>query len=214
MTDTATHLLSVPDMTYWVNDWDWLDDQWGENAIDIWNSVREQCPVATTERYGRAFMPVTMEAVAAGGQRHRELLVDLGQRRPPRRTSATGAADHLRSTRAPRASAPPAPGVQPEERRPARRPTSASSAAKLIADLDGADTADAAASTPSTSRSTGSASSPVSPRTTPTSSATGSTATSSSVRATTRCAWRSPPRWASTSTACSTTGSPTRETTC
>jgi cytochrome P450 len=50
-------------VTDWVNDWDWLDDGWGENAIDIWNSVREQCPVGSTERYGRAFMPVTMDAV-------------------------------------------------------------------------------------------------------------------------------------------------------
>ena len=47
----------------WLTDWDWLDDGWGENAINIWNEVREQCPVASTERYGRAFMPVTMEAV-------------------------------------------------------------------------------------------------------------------------------------------------------
>ncbi len=52
-------------VTDWVNDWDWLDDQWGSNAIDIWNQVREQCPVASTERYGRAFMPVTMEGVSA-----------------------------------------------------------------------------------------------------------------------------------------------------
>ena len=51
-------------VTDWVNDWDWLDDQWGSNAIDIWNSVREVCPVATTERYGRSHMPVTMEAVS------------------------------------------------------------------------------------------------------------------------------------------------------
>lgn len=50
-------------VTDWVHDWDWLDDQWGENAIEIWNSVREVCDVATTERYGRAFMPVTMEAI-------------------------------------------------------------------------------------------------------------------------------------------------------
>ncbi len=57
--------VDAPPVTDWVNDWDWLDDQWGANAIDIWNSVREQCPVATTERYGRAFMPVTMEGVAA-----------------------------------------------------------------------------------------------------------------------------------------------------
>ena len=57
--------VELPPVTDWVNDWDWLDDQWGENAIAIWNSVREHCPVATTERYGRAFMPVTMDAVSA-----------------------------------------------------------------------------------------------------------------------------------------------------
>lgn len=56
--------MDLPPVTDWVNDWDWLDDQWGANAIDIWNDVREQCPMAQTERYGRAFMPVTMEAVA------------------------------------------------------------------------------------------------------------------------------------------------------
>jgi len=48
----------------WVNDWDWLDDQWGPNAISIWDSIRDECPVARTERYGRALMPVTMDAVA------------------------------------------------------------------------------------------------------------------------------------------------------
>ncbi|HEC09663.1 MAG TPA: cytochrome P450 [Acidimicrobiales bacterium] len=48
----------------WTSDWDWLDPQWGSNAIDIWNEVREKCPVAFTERYGRAYMPVTMEGVA------------------------------------------------------------------------------------------------------------------------------------------------------
>jgi len=53
--------VEMPPVENWVTDWDWLDDQWGEHAIEIWNSVREQCPVATTERYGRAFMPVTME---------------------------------------------------------------------------------------------------------------------------------------------------------
>jgi cytochrome P450 len=52
-------------VTDWVNDWDWLDDQWGRDAIAIWNEVRETCPVAMTERYGRAFMPVTMEGVAS-----------------------------------------------------------------------------------------------------------------------------------------------------
>jgi cytochrome P450 len=57
--------VDLPPVTDWINDWDWLDDQWGPNAIDIWNDVRAQCPVATTERYGRAHMPVTMEAVTS-----------------------------------------------------------------------------------------------------------------------------------------------------
>ena len=59
---TAVEAKPVED---WVNDWDWLDPSWGTDAIDIWNSVRDQCPMAMTERYGRAFMPVTMDAVSA-----------------------------------------------------------------------------------------------------------------------------------------------------
>lgn len=59
--DTDTQ-ISEP-VSDWLHDWDWLDPAWGANAIDIWNQVREQCPIATTERYGRAFMPVTMEGV-------------------------------------------------------------------------------------------------------------------------------------------------------
>lgn len=53
----------VSPVTDWLHDWDWLDPQWGANAISLWNDIRSQCPVATTERYGRAVMPVTMEAI-------------------------------------------------------------------------------------------------------------------------------------------------------
>ena len=49
----------------WAQDWDWLDDQWGKRAPEIWQDLRESgCPMAFTERYGRAWMPVTHEAVA------------------------------------------------------------------------------------------------------------------------------------------------------
>ena len=44
-------------VTDWVNDWDWLDDQWGTQAIDIWNEIRETTPMAMTERYGRPQPP-------------------------------------------------------------------------------------------------------------------------------------------------------------
>ncbi len=80
--------VEMPPVKDWVNDWDWLDAQWGANAIDIWNSVREQCPVATTERYGRAHMPVTMEAVqqiAHDTEHYSSLKVSVARPDAPRR---------------------------------------------------------------------------------------------------------------------------------
>jgi len=127
----------------WVNDWDWLDDGWGENAIDIWNSVREQCPVGSTERYGRAFMPVTMEAVrdiANNTEDFSSIWVNVS--RPD----------------APRAPAPPITSDPPDHhghRRvilPAFNPKAVAEieqdmrdfCRKLIKDLDGMDAVDAA----------------------------------------------------------------------
>ena len=83
----ADRPLDTPPVTDWVNDWDWLDDGWGENAISIWNNVREQCPVGSTERYGRAFMPVTMEAVreiANNTESFSSIWVNVGRPDAPR----------------------------------------------------------------------------------------------------------------------------------
>lgn len=52
-----------PAVEDWSTDWDLHDPDWAPHAIEIWNALRQQCPVAVTERYGRAYMPVTMEAV-------------------------------------------------------------------------------------------------------------------------------------------------------
>lgn len=139
----ADERLDTPPVTDWVNDWDWLDDGWGENAIDIWNSVREQCPIGSTERYGRAFMPVTMEAVrhiANDTENFSSIWVNVS--RPD----------------APRSAAPPITSDPPDHhghRRlilPAFNPKAVASiegelrdfCRKLIADLDGMDAADAA----------------------------------------------------------------------
>ena len=106
----------LPPVTDWVHDWDWLDPQWGANAIDIWNGVREVCPVATTERYGRAFMPVTYDAVAKVAQdteHFSSIWVSVAR---PDFAPPAGAADHVRSARPPRPSAPAAAVVQPEGR--------------------------------------------------------------------------------------------------
>jgi len=139
---TNDRIESAP-VTDWVNDWDWLDDGWGENAIDIWNNVREQCPVGSTERYGRAFMPVTMQAVrdiANNTEDFSSIWVAVG--RPD----------------APRSPAPPITSDPPDHhghRRlilPAFNPKAIAEleqemrdyCRKLIKDLDGMDAADAA----------------------------------------------------------------------
>ncbi len=77
----------LPPVTDWVNDWDWLDDQWGPNAIDIWNDVRAECPMASTERYGRAYMPVTMAAItqiAHDTENFSSIWVNVGRPDAPR----------------------------------------------------------------------------------------------------------------------------------
>jgi cytochrome P450 len=83
----GSEFIEMPPVENWLTDWDWLDDGWGENAISIWNDVREQCPVATTERYGRAFMPVTMDAVrdiAHDTEHFSSIWVNVGRPDAPR----------------------------------------------------------------------------------------------------------------------------------
>ena len=139
----AENSVEMPQVRDWVNDWDWLDDGWGENAISIWNEVREQCPVASTERYGRAFMPVTMEAVrdiANDTEHFSSIWVNVGRPDAPRSAAppiTSDPPDHLGHRRLilpafnPKAIA----SIEEEMRNYCR---------SLIADLDGLDAADAA----------------------------------------------------------------------
>ena len=138
-----TSSQDLPPVTDWVNDWDWLDDQWGANAIEIWNSVRQQCPVATTERYGRAHMPVTMEAVsqvAHDTEHFSSVFVSVARPDAPRTPAppiTSDPPDHKEHRRlllpsfAPKAIAPMEQNLRDFCR-------------GLIADLDGLDRADAA----------------------------------------------------------------------
>jgi cytochrome P450 len=139
----GTDEQDVAPVENWVSDWDWLDPQWGPNAIDIWNAVRAETPMAITERYGRAHMPVTMEAVAAVAQdteHFSSIWVNVG--RP----------DAVRHPAPPITSDPPdhhghrrllLPAFTPKRVTPMEEPLR-EFCRSLIARLDGADTADAA----------------------------------------------------------------------
>ncbi|WP_040494145.1 cytochrome P450 [Ilumatobacter nonamiensis] len=139
--DTTVRAEPVSD---WVNDWDWLDPQWGTDAIDIWNAVREITPMAMTERYGRAFMPVTMDAVSAiakDTENFSSQWVSVAQpdavRRPaPPITSDPPHHQGHRRLLLPSFSPKQIEPMEDELREYCRG---------LIADLDGRDTADAAA---------------------------------------------------------------------
>ena len=134
----------VPPVEDWVHDWDWLDDQWGANAIEIWNDVRRQCPVATTERYGRAFMPVTMDAVsqvARDTETFSSIWVNVSRPDAPRIPAPPITSDPPEHQGHRRLLLPAFNPKRVAELEPALR----SFCRQLIADLDGDETVDASA---------------------------------------------------------------------
>lgn len=44
-------------VTDWASDWDHLDPAWIGNPYPIWQELRDQCPVAHTDRYGGVYFP-------------------------------------------------------------------------------------------------------------------------------------------------------------
>jgi cytochrome P450 len=53
-----------PPVTDWTSDFDHTDAQWVADPFPIWDTLRSTCPVAHTNRYGGAWLPVTHQAVA------------------------------------------------------------------------------------------------------------------------------------------------------
>ena len=47
----------------WTTDYDIFDRGYIENPFGIWDDLREQCPIARTERWGGSWLPVTYEDV-------------------------------------------------------------------------------------------------------------------------------------------------------
>ena len=52
-------------VTDWATDWDHLAPEWGANPFPIWDQLREQCPIARTERFQGAYLPTRYEDVKA-----------------------------------------------------------------------------------------------------------------------------------------------------
>jgi cytochrome P450 len=58
-------MATVKPVNSWETDWDHADPAYNENAPQIWDQLRGECPVAHTNRYGGAWLPVSHADVSA-----------------------------------------------------------------------------------------------------------------------------------------------------
>ena len=58
-------MATVKPVQSWETDWDHADPAYNQNAPQIWDQLRGACPVAHTDRYGGAWLPVTHADVSA-----------------------------------------------------------------------------------------------------------------------------------------------------
>jgi cytochrome P450 len=52
-------------VTDWEHDFDHADPEWAARAPEIWDELRERCPVAHSDRYGGVWLPTRHDDVAA-----------------------------------------------------------------------------------------------------------------------------------------------------
>ena len=57
-------MTNHPPVTDFATDFDHTDPKWVADPYPIWEELRTGCPVAHTDRYGGAWLPVTQEGVA------------------------------------------------------------------------------------------------------------------------------------------------------
>ena len=58
-------MATVKPAQNWQTDWDHADPAYNQQAHQIWDDLRETCPVAHTDRYGGAWLPVRHEDISA-----------------------------------------------------------------------------------------------------------------------------------------------------
>ena len=65
MSDTATPGTARPPVTDWATDFDHTHPDYAARAPEIWDELRERCPVAHTDRFGGAWLPTRAADVRA-----------------------------------------------------------------------------------------------------------------------------------------------------
>jgi cytochrome P450 len=84
----------------WERDFDHTDDVWAADPYPIWDRLRNECPVAHTERYGGVWLPTRytdVEAVAYDTEHFTSRSVIVSEFRPPRELAPAGVAPPISS---------------------------------------------------------------------------------------------------------------------
>jgi cytochrome P450 len=92
--------IGTPPDPDWVNDFDHAHPSYNANAPRIWDDLRSRCPVAHTDRYGGAWLPVRhaeVSAVAYDTENFTSHSVVVSNGRPPEDTRPVGAAPPITS---------------------------------------------------------------------------------------------------------------------
>src|SRR5262245_18356261 len=63
--DWGTAMAERRPVMDWARDFDHLDEAWVEDPYTIWEHLREDCPVAHTDRYRGVYLPTRYEDVRA-----------------------------------------------------------------------------------------------------------------------------------------------------
>jgi cytochrome P450 len=87
-----TEVITGP-VSDWATDFSHMEPEYAERAIEIWDDLRQRCPVAHTERFGGAWLPTRYEDVAAVAydtERFSSRSIIMGNYRTPREIAPIG----------------------------------------------------------------------------------------------------------------------------
>ncbi len=68
--DATPHGTGLPPVSDWTTDYDVLDTDYVADPYPVWDDLREQCPIAHTERWGGSWLPTRYSDVQRFAQDH------------------------------------------------------------------------------------------------------------------------------------------------
>jgi len=96
---TRSEIITGP-VSDWATDFSHLEPEWSADPYPIQDDLRQRCPIARTERFGGAWLPVRYEDVAAiayDTERFSSRAIIMSNFRPPRELAPVGGSPPITS---------------------------------------------------------------------------------------------------------------------